>query len=164
MPAYWKLLSQIGSWRCDWSIDMTAHIAIATSFVSDIIPKFQIRRGYPKLSYWQVLICPKHGQLWYVFFEGYSTLWMISWLVLGGVVTFNTKVRSWCNLTMFWDRTVAANVNNLSWCDSQPGNDVKNWSATVLSETIVKLHHDLTLVLNVTTPPRTNQLIIYKVL
>ena len=59
MPAYWKLLSQIGSWRCDWRIDMTSQIAIAISFVFDIIPKFQIRRGYPMLSYWQVLICPK---------------------------------------------------------------------------------------------------------
>ena len=116
---------------------------------------------FPIDRYWSV---PKHGLLWYVFFEGYSTLWMISWLVLGGVVTFNTKVRSWCNLTMVSDRTVADQflTSFPGWLSHQER--LFTLAATVLSQNIVRLHHDLTLVLNVRTPARTNQLITYKVL
>ena len=126
MPSYWKLLSQIGLWRCDWRIDMTSHIAIATSLVLTSFPSStsgEVILCWHIEGYWPV---PKYGQLWYVFFEGYSSIWMIK-LVLGGVLTFNTKVRPWHNLTMFSERTVCANVNNLSWCKSQPGNDVKSW-------------------------------------
>ena len=126
MPSYWKLLSQIGSWRCDWRVDMTSHIAIATSLV---LTTFQSSTSGEVILWWHIegyWSVPKHGQLWYVFFKGYSSIWMIR-LVLGGVLTCNTKVRSWHNLTMFLDKTVGTNVNNHSWCKSQPGNDVKSW-------------------------------------
>ena len=42
-------------------------------------------------------------------------LWMMGWLVLGGVVTFNTKVRSWSKLNMFSDMTLAMNMGKWKW-------------------------------------------------
>ena len=129
MPAYWKLLSQIGSWRCDWSIDMTAYIALATSSVFDIISRLAI-------TSWEVIhigsYCPvsKHSQI-------------TSWSDFGIECNSTSKDQSAAHdihsiialkeliseLTMFWNRTVGINVKaktSLSWWTRQVGHDVNS--------------------------------------
>ena len=65
-------------------------------------------------------LIPQHGQ----FYVGYSIVWIMGWWVLWGFLTFNTKVRSWCKLTLF--RNMKVNMISLSWYESQIGHDVQN--------------------------------------
>ena len=90
MPSCWQLLSQntvIASWGYGWMIGCYWHRMSCWHHAQVI---FHIMRDYSILSG-----LSQHIVNFEEFLEGYNTT-----LVLGGDLTFNTEVRSWCKLTV----------------------------------------------------------------